>query len=790
MVTGFLTASSQQLYDSLLNKLNNSYQQEKLHMQLDKAFYNPGETLWFKTYLFTGGTPSQVSKTVYAELINERGAILQRKTMPVLQSGAASSFDLPDSNKQAKLFIRAYTSWMLNFDSSSLYIKPVNIIHANALQKISATPSFTLTFFPEGGDPVEDIQSRLAFKTNDQDGKPFAVKGTVNDSKGRPVADFNSTHNGMGVFNFTAGVGEKYTAVWKDPKGLQHTSMLPEAKKTGVALKVLLQSGNITYTVTRPELATDDFKEFVVLGQINHQTAYAARISLKGKTTVTAPINTDSLPDGIMIITVFNKAQLPVAERIVFINNNTYSFPTDIHLAEKNLAPRGKNVLQIDVGGAIKSNLSVAVTDADLDVKEGPQENIFSRLLLTSDLKGYVYDPAYYFASDEDSVKQQLDLVMMTNGWRRYKWEELLADKWPKIRYSPDNYLSVQGNVFGLTPGQLGDRSLTGILQTSEKGSKSFINIPLNKDGSFKVSGLYFFDTVKIYYQINNDKNKTLTSSASFSFNSGLVPSPVIVPKSLSGLYFSPKPPQDIVLKSIKQNDLYLAQLKQQKVKVLETVTVVGKQKSPEEKLDKEYASGLFSSGNSRIFATADDPFAQSSMSILDYLRGKVAGLQISTDGATGGSITRRGSNTDVFLNEMRTDISMLQSTPMTDVAMIKVFDPPFFGASGGGAGGAVAVYTKRGSSANSNVKGLDAYTLFGYSSIKEFYSPNYEANPATDAADYRTTLYWNPFVLMDAKAKRFTIPFYNNDSGKKIKVIVEGLNDAGLLTREEKIFQ
>jgi hypothetical protein len=491
-----------------------------------------------------------------------------------------------------------------------------------------------------------------------------------------------------------------------------------------------------------------------------------------------------------MLITVFNKAQLPVAERIVFINNNTYSFPTDVHLAEKNLAPRGKNVLQIDVGGGIKSNLSVAVTDAGMDVKEGPQENIYSQLLLTCDLKGYVYDPAYYFASDEDSVKQQLDLVMMTNGWRRYKWEEMLADKWPKIRYSPDNYLSVQGNIFGLTPGQLGDRSLTGILQTSEKASKSFINIPLNKDGSFKVSGLYFFDTVKIYYQINNDKNKTLTSAASFSFNSGLVPSPVVTTGSLARIYFSPKPAQDILVKSIKQNELYLAQLKQQKVRLLETVTVTAKQKSPEEKLDKEYASGLFSSGNSRIFATADDPLAQSSMSILDYLRGKVAGLQITTDGVDGGSITRRGSNTDVFLNETHTDISMLQSTPMTDVAMIKVFDPPFFGASGGGAGGAVAVYTKKGSSANGNVKGLDSYTLYGYSGIKEFYSPDYEAKPEPDIADYRTTLYWNPFILMDAKAKRFTIPFYNNDSGKKIKVIVEGLNEAGILTREEKIFE
>ncbi|MEO7265720.1 MAG: hypothetical protein ABIW38_12435 [Ferruginibacter sp.] len=786
-----LSAFSQQLYDSLLNELNTRYPQEKIYMQLDKSFYNPGETIWFKAYLISGNRPFYISNTLYAELVNEKGTVLQRKVMPVLEAGAASHFDLKDSESSYKLYIRAYTSWMLNFDSSFLYLKPVNIIRpASAAKKLNDSLTYTLTLFPEGGDLVENIESRVAFKTNDNYGKPFDISGIIKDPKGITVGSFNSTHRGMGYFKIMLTAGEGYKALWKDPAGMQHETNLPKANSTGATLSISHVNGKLLYSIVRPVNATAELKEYIVVAQVNSQTVYAARINLNTKTAITAPIPTDSLPDGIIQITLFNKIQQPVAERIAFINNNSYFFMTDLHMVEKNISPRGKNLLQVDVGGRLKSNLSISVTDADLDTDNNSRENIFSQLMLTSDLKGYVYDPAYYFSSDEDSVKHQLDLVMMTNGWRRFKWEALLANQWPAIKYKPVDYLSVQGRIFGLTQSQLTDKTLTGMLQASDNSNVVFLTIPVDKDGNFKLDGVYFFDTVKLFYQLNNDKNKALTSRASFSFTSSLAKSPPMPATSFSNLFFSPGLPPTVLERRIQQNDLYLAQLKKQKIKLLENVTVKSKKISAVDKLEKEYASGLFSGGNSRIFAVEDDPFAQSSLSILDYLRGKVAGLQINTAGPDGGSITRRGSNTDVFLNEMNVDINLLQSTPMSDVAMIKVFDPPFFGSFGGGAGGAVAVYTKKGRSSNSSIKGLETTILHGYSSIKEFYTPNYEIDNNPAMIDYRSTLYWNPFLLMDATNKRITIPFYNNDTGKKIRVIIEGLNEEGKLTREEKYFE
>lgn len=786
----FINGNAQQLFDSVLNILSTKYPQEKIYLHLDKTYYNTGETIWFKAYLTADNTPSTISKTLYAELINANGAVLQRKTMPVLQGGAASHFELADSNYTSKLYIRAYTSWMLNFDSSLIYLKPITVLNAKPTAKKTAPLiTYTLSLFAEGGDLVENINSKVAFKTNNQEGIPFAVLGNITNSKGSTITTLKSTHNGMGFFTFTPLPGEKYKVVWKDPIGVQHETVLPNAKPQGLVISTTTTNGQLTYTLARPDSVTDAFKQYSVIAQMHQQIVYGAKINMRKKTVVTAPIPTDSLPTGIMQITVFNADDLPVAERLVFINNNMHAFFTDLHAVEKNINRHGKNVLQIDVGGNLRSNLSVAVTDAGFNTENENKENIFSQLLLTSDLKGYVYNPAYYFTSDEDSVKQQLDLVMMTNGWRRFNWEKLLANQWPIITRKPDNYLSIAGSVFGLSKTQLANKDLTCILQsTANKGNSIFI-IPLNTDGSFNLSGAYFFDTLKLMYQINNDKDKILTSKASFTFNNGLEKSPIVATNLLSPLFFNIKPDSAVIQKSMKQSALYRSQMQMQKTKTLETVIVKGKQKSLSEKLDEQYASGLFSGGNARVFTTEDDPFAQSAISILDYLRGKVAGLQISTDGQQGGSITRRGSNTDVFLNETNADIALLQSTPMSDVAMIKVFDPPFFGAIGGGAGGAVAVYTKKGGN-TANVKGLNAAIIYGYSAIKEFYMPDYEKTNANDIIDYRTTLYWNPYLLMDAKTRRITIPFFNSDNCKKIRVIVEGINESGQLTREEKTFE
>ena len=783
-----LGGTAQQYFDSLLTISATKYPLEKIYIQTDRSYYIPGEMIWFKAYISAQNNPIAISKTLYADLVNQNGEVLQRKTLPVLQGGAASFFELSATEQASKLFIRAYTSWMLNFDNSLICLKPISLIHKKSSAKIPVKEKYFLSLFPEGGDLVKNIPCRIAFKANNQEGIPIDVKGSVINYNGKELLKFNSTHDGMGYFDLIPTTDESYIAKWTDPANTEHQIPLPAVKDRGINLHVENRNGQLKYTIIRPDSAAEEFLSYTVMAQMNQQTVYSAKINLHRKKLVTAPIPTDSLPDGVVQITVFNALQQPVAERIAFVNNNNYSFTTDLHALEKNITKHGRTVLQIDVGGKLISNLSVAVTDAELDKLPANIENIYSSLLLSSDCKGYIYNPAGYFSSDEDSLKQQLDLVMMTNGWRRFKWENMISGKWPVLLHQPENYLSIKGKIYGLNKNLLKNRSLNAIFKTPTTKASAFFNIPVEEDGKFYSSGLYFFDTLKLYYQFNNDKDKILTNRASFSFETGTEKAPPAPDSVLSFIPFYAGPDSSTLNKSTRYSNINQGQLLLKNVKTLQNVTVKSKQKPLKDKLEDEYTSGLFKGGDARTFTIEDDVAAQSAGTVLDYLQGKVAGMQINTYGEA--SITRRGHKTDVFLDESSVDLPMLQSINMRDVAMIKIFDPPFIGAIGGGAGGAVAVYTKKGGGGSAIVTGLNQVMLYGYSTYRQFYMPDYEKTNAVDEADYRSTLYWNPFLIFDQANRRITIPVFNSDNCKKMRVVIEGMNESGQLTREEKIFE
>jgi hypothetical protein len=780
-------SSYAQLFDSALRKLDAQYPQEKLYLQFDKSAYNPGETIWFKAYLFAANYPSEISRTVYAELVDEQGKVLQRKSAPVFRYGAAAAFDLPADLMGNTVYVRAYTRWMLNFDSSFLFVKGFPLISSKKQTSKAAVvqPGSSLQFFPEGGDLVEGIESRIAFKGIDQKGHPLAFLGEVFNSKAKKITSFKPVHNGMGYFTFLPEAGEQYLAKWKDAGGQLHETSLPVAKKEGAVLEVNNTGSGIRFKVKRP--TEGSFTEPLhLVAQMQHLLLYRAKVNLSLKTEVEGVLPTENLNSGIVQLTLFTNDGRPLAERIVFVNRQDYYFITDLNPVIKNLSTRAKNIIRIDVPDTVLTNLSVAVTDVDINPAIKHEDDIFSSVLLTSDIKGYVHRPGYYFSSEADSVAAHLDLVMMTNGWRRFKWEEVLANRWPEIRFRPDNYLAIEGRVRGINKNEFKDRDITAIL-VPKGGGKQFVSIPVEPDGSFELPGLLYFDTVKIFYQFSNDKNKTLTTRANFDFSNNLLREILGLDLPATQEFQILRPDSVSMQKSKMAAEKNLEQ--QRKVQTLATVEVTAKQKSRKQKIEEEYTSGLFT-GDGNSFIPDDDPSSLGALNVFSYLQGKVAGLQIVQSGGQV-NLTWRGGQPSLFLDEMQQqDASILQTMPMSNVALVKVFRPPFFGGFGGGSNGAIAVYTKKGSFAGQDVKGLDFVNVAGYSAIKEFYSPDYELDPALDKDDYRTTLYWNPYILTDKNNRKIVLTFFNNDITKRFRVVIEGSNAEGKLTRMEKIFE
>jgi hypothetical protein len=796
ILLGTISFSGYAQVDSMINVYGEYFPQEKIHVHFDKPAYNTGETIWFKAYLYTGIAPSNISRNFYAELVDPSGRIIQQKIVPIFEASASGSFDLPATITSPSVVFRAYTTWMLNFDTSFIYTKTFRVLNKNvapgSVPAVAATRSLKL--FPEGGELVEGLESVIAFKSTDFYGFPVDVKGTVKDNTGAVITNFESDHDGMGKFLLEPKPGATYYAEWQDEKKQARKTPLPAAKKSGVVLRLVPQENKEGFVVRRSNDVPDNLKSLWVLASYNQQVVYKARLNLRETFMIGGAIPLDGIPSGIMQITVFDAQWHALAERIAFINKEDYFFSTRVTPVLKDTKKRGKNVIEIEVPDTLRSNLSIAVTDAAISKADPDADNIVSRLLLGGDLKGYVHNPYYYFLGTDETIRGHLDLVMLTHGWRRYKWEDLVAGRLPVIKYPRENYLSLSAELAGVTASQIPKNTELNVFLESKDSSRQIFSLGVDSSGKFREDGLIFFDTVKVFYAFNN--NKYLASRGTMNFTNGTwkggaalrpdsiwrIPIPIDSSLLSRGRFFAAE--ADKVRPDLDR-----------KVRTLEAVTVRARARSRSEELDQNYTSGLFRGSDAVSFDLVNDPFATGALNIFQYLQGKVAGLQIMTAGAGGTpSLSWRGGVPTLFLNEMQMDASALQNIPVTDIAYVKVFRPPFFGATGGGSGGAIAVYTKKGNeqSANQqNAPGLEKGILVGYAAPKEFYSPDYtKESPLHEVTDVRTTLYWAPYVLTDAGNRRLTITFYNNDISNKLRVVLEGMNAEGRLTRVEKLIE
>ncbi|GAB4094522.1 hypothetical protein GCM10028786_34510 [Flaviaesturariibacter terrae] len=774
--------------DSLLERQRLADPREKIYVHFDKNLYNPGDIIWFKAYLFAGGMPSDVSRNVYAELADEGGRVLARVTTPVSFSGASGSFALDSNYAKSALYFRAYTMSMLNSDTSFLYNKAIRVVPKTAVaaRPVATAPALTsLSFLPEGGDWVAGIPTTIAFIASDAKGLPVAVSGTIVDAKGVKLADFASIHNGMGKLELTGQVGTTYTARWKDARGKTYNTTLPAVQAEGVSLRVADDGDNKRFTVTRTAAAGEAAKSLHVVATMNGALFYKADINLAVRSTASGLFPTGPLPSGILCITVFDNNYRPLQERVSFVNKHDMEFDADAYLVQKSDAKRALNKLEIAMTDTSLANLSLSVTDADINEAAGMDDNIVSRLLLTSELRGRIENPYYYFYSNNDSIPVQLDLVLLTHGWRRYDWPRVLSGDTEAHRFAETEYLQVQGQVQGLPPGRLsGHLELNGILETAES-ARSFIVLPVDRKGGVLADGLVFYDTARFY----------------FSFSDKGIPPGTGLLQLQNGLYkgaprFRPDSALFRALPDVSPavaavNARIAAVARESATKLarnveLENITVKGRSKTTKDKMEQKYVSALFG-GDAPAFDLVNDPFARNYANIFQYLQGKVAGLQI-TGGGPSTSLQWRGGSPAIYLNEMQADVEQLASTPMSEIAYVKVFRPGESIMSGGG-GGVIAVYTRKGGdvAVDNKPSNMGSARVMGYTPKRVFYSPDYASADAPSVADYRTTLYWAPVIYLDRNRRKARVSFYNNDITKNFRIVLEGFNADGKLIHVEK---
>lgn len=470
---------------SVLEESSKRQVQEKVFIHTDNMCYFVGDTLWYKAYVVRADDLkyTDMSRLLYVELLSPDGIVVERQTLIVSDKGfSAGCFTLTDSLYSGYYELRAYTRWMLNFnvrlhrysrdDKYSFYneqmaadffrqwdglysrVLPVytkpeqagDFTYKRTYQRPKTRiprpkkEDLVVNFYPEGGNLIEGLNCRVAFDVVNQLGEVVDVKGvvTAGDIK---VADISTSHNGRGVFDVIPGdkrLRAKFT--WR---GKDYVFKLPKAEQSGATIRV----GGGQIVISARQLPQDRKYGLSILcrGVLKHFQEVI--FDAQGNTDMSIP----QLPTGVNDITLFDTHGQVLADRLIFVNNHDYddnkiTIESEI---KKSYQPYEQISVSVKAAGVTApTNLSLSVRDTRTDEPTYNDGNMMTDLLLSSELKGFIANPAYYFEADDDKHCADLDLLMMVQGWRKYKWNELADTMYMNRRYQPETTLTVEGSVY------------------------------------------------------------------------------------------------------------------------------------------------------------------------------------------------------------------------------------------------------------------------------------------------------------------------------------------------------
>jgi len=841
-----------------LNIFFEKYPQEKVYLQFDKLWYAIGDTLWYKGYVTYNNAPSPVSKILYVEVFDNTGRIIKRQTVPVEDGDAYGDIVLNGDFPSEKYHVRAYTSWMMNFDPSFYFYNDIDVGLDEPAQdrttSVGDSSNYFVEFFPEGGDLIAGLTSLVAFKAFDQNGLPVNIKGKIQDSSGKTIEEVQTMHNGMGSFIIHPLSGKHYSVVVEDNNGTKKLFPLPDIKSSGIVFHAQTVSSfkgdSVYFRTSRSIIARESYQHLIICSEmqgisdfnyINFDEETAGNYNNRIIDAPT-PLPVEQFPSGILHLSVFNESGEVLAQRLVFLHHDRQEEDAELQGTALNFAPHSKNVFTLRVPADLKGNYSVSVTDADTEKQRTYNGNILSDLLLTRDVKTYINDPDWYFEENSQQKAKALDLVMLTSRWSRFSWEKILADKFPSLKYYPEQSLLIKGRAFAVkdkTAKPLVNGEVPIMIREQNGSLKHILSVPVDSMGYFTLTNLDFYDTATIYVK-NEAEKKSKIQDIRVQFDHNAVDSIryAMLPDYTGN--FSGKRINIARSSGVEKNKLEdtvagnRQDLSHKDKAVLNPVTVRAKIKTHTDSTIAGYATGAFANPNdwSLNYDFTNDRVAAftNHMNVLQYIIANVPGLQVyyrpysqdQTSLSVNSSVPyiawRMTSslfiNTDFyqrvlanvpafFLNEQQLTgegagdygaaIDLLQSIPLSNVALIRVFPPgtkPMV--SGNSPNGIIAIYTINKREVRDGYRGnfFDRAKKVGYSVAHHFSSPDYDGRKNISIPDMRSTLYWNPTLKTDSISHTAVFSFYNNDVTRRFHVVIEGIDKNGKIVREDKIFQ
>ncbi|KYG84694.1 hypothetical protein AWW67_01230 [Roseivirga seohaensis] len=776
---------------------NKEYPQEKVYIHTDRKYYAPGEPIWFQSYITAGylHEPSPFSANVYIELYSASDSLVAEKLIFSDDGFGQGVIDIPQKLAEGNYILRAYTNWMRNFDQGFFFEKPIVVVTGSELEKgASAVGSeIDLQFFPEGGHLVSGIPTKVGFKAINRSGKGAYVEGEVYNSAGVKVTSFSAQHDGMGLFTLLPLAGESYSVRLT---GKDEVYSLPELKKEGYGMEAILRPNQLRL-IFRANINNPSKDKFKALIHTRGLVSHIIEVDLS-KGEALGVISTDEIPAGISHITLFNENDRPLLERLVFIDR---PIETSLSLDKNNYKPREKLTTKIKLtdlnGDPFTGMMSMSVLDMDKVIDGSPEQTIYSELLLTSDLKGYVDNPMYYFNGENTEAKKHLDLVMMTHGWSRFVWDDLMSDNYPSFGFPVELGVSLEGTLYKESSNKIessgkvtlvNNRSFPPLIleaETDKNGRFSFQNLMVYKSDNLLLKGKSSKSKDNVRFEVD-----TLKESVSLplpEFKSIL--SEELKFEKEDFLQF--KKERDMIERAFNPDSLFTD---------LGTVMVEG-DKLQVEREDKQLKEKTAYGRGTAAFDFTEWSATGAYTNIFSALVGKFPGVTVRM-GPTGEPtvVIRAGGFTYpalFLLDDVPTDAALISGLSPVNFSRVVLFKglaaTAIFGDAG--KGGVMAFYTKSAdgiSLSPEELKNSSTVTVelpYTYDQPREFYAPKYDVQKPEDAKpDKRVVLHWQTMISLDENGEA-TIEFYNSDDAKQIMFDVQGLTNSGIPFFINKIY-
>ena len=638
-------------------------------------------------------------------------------------------------------------------------------------------------FFPESGNLVNGVDSKVAFKAVGADGLGVDIKGNIIDDQNHVVTAFSSTHLGMGVFNLAPESGKAYKAHVVYADGSESNFDLPKAMDNAYVLAIDNSADDALTIKVLPGTgllhSASSAQGIVLVAQSGGEICYASKSAGNSK-MFRAVVPKSKFPSGIVQFTLFSAAGEPLNERLVFIQNPD-RLKLNVSADKQKYSPRDKVTISLNAknkaNNPIVGSFSASVIDlSKVPVDETAEESIFSNILLTADLKGYIEKPGYYFANESAKTRADLDVLMLTQGYRRFEWKQVINDTFPPIVYQPEKTLQITGHLktFGGKPVPNGKVTLF-----TTAGGTFILDTVADAQGKFTFNNLIFRDSIKFVVQARTAKDR---KNLDITLDN-IAPQPVGKNKNAPDIEVNINDGRSAYLQNSKK--LYNEQVKYgignhtivlKEVVVKDTRTTAVK-----------HSSNLNGAGNADQVLTYKD-IESMGPNLSNILQGRLVGVIFRG----GVPYSTRGFNRpmQIIVDGVYMESDQLDNISVPDIASIEVLrsigNTAIYGSRGGN--GVIVITTKRGDEGavyNRYAPGVVTYSPKGYYKAREFYSPKYD-DPKVKAKmqDLRSTIYWAPNVVTD-KDGNASLSFFNADGKGTYRIVIEGISADGDLGRQ-----